>query len=654
MQGIRFEGDIRELREGIAILLPDLGLIEDPQGICVTVRQADGARLTVCRDGGCAEIVCDRRIHFFRALGLLAEHRDETQYRIEEPVHFTMNGVMFDVTQSNTMMNADHARMLLRRMAVMGLNMMMLYNEDGYELPDWPYFGHMRARFTREELSALDDYAFALGIELIPCIQTLAHLTEPLKWPCFAGMRENGATLLPGDERVYRFIEDMITAASAPFRTKRIHIGMDEAMNLGMGTYFKQHGLTDAGDIMMRHLERVMEILRRHGLQPMLWCDMFFKRAFGKYSPFQQEYGNMNAEYQPCTLPDGSIQMADRGFLERFPKDAQLVNYCYTYRPDDEYDRRLNLGKLFGTPPVFAGGIWGWTSFCPNWRLSFGAAVSGLAACKRNGYREVFATTWGDEQTECPVDALLLGMQLYAEIGYSDELDMDKLIRRYRFVTGADYAATRLLEELDDIPGCPEGNPDNFNASKCLLWQDPLCGMFDRDLEGMEDEIEAHYRRLSETFAAESAKPSDLQPVFALSARLAAVLADKATLGCRLKAAYDVGDRAALKRYAETVLPRLIEAETALYEYHRAMFFARNKAFGWETFDLRHSAMLGRLRTAKWRLEQYLSGAVTDLDELREPKLYIHGSHKLKLHLCYPTMISASRFASTCGYPISG
>ena len=201
-------------------------------------------------------------------------------------------------------------------------------------------------------------------------------------------------------------------------------------------------------------------------------------------------------------------------------------------------------------------------------------------------------------------------------------------------------------------PGCAEGNADNFNATKCLLWQDPMCGMFDKDLEGNEAAIEQHYRDLAARFEAQSRKPSELSDVFGLIARLSQVLADKATLGNRLKALYD-GDRAGLAAFTETVLPRLIAAEKELYAYHRDLFFKSNKAFGWETFELRYGTVIGRTETALWRLRQYLAGEVRELDELKEERLYMHGHPALKTHLCYATIVAANRFTSDCGYPIA-
>ena len=54
--------------------------------------------------------------------------------------------------------------------------MLMLYTEDTYEVDNQPYFGYLRGRYSQKELREIDDYAFKHGMELIPAIQTLAHL----------------------------------------------------------------------------------------------------------------------------------------------------------------------------------------------------------------------------------------------------------------------------------------------------------------------------------------------------------------------------------------------------------------------------------------------------------------------------------------------
>ena len=94
---------------------------------------------------------------------------------------FKSFGVMIDCSR-NAVMSPNGLKRYLPLLKKMGYNCVMLYTEDTYEVADEPYFGYMRGRYTCEELRELDEYAAGLGIELIPCIQTLAHLQGFVPW----------------------------------------------------------------------------------------------------------------------------------------------------------------------------------------------------------------------------------------------------------------------------------------------------------------------------------------------------------------------------------------------------------------------------------------------------------------------------------------
>lgn len=206
-------GDVSQLAEGLAILKDDLKITICDEGFPIHLSRHSQKIIAVSRKGDQAFIAYRDNIHFFRALGLLLEKlSDGKDFSLTEPVMFDTNGAMFDVSQGNSVINLSHVKFFMRRMAVMGLNMLMLYTEDSYDVEGWEYFGYMRGRYTQEDLKELDNYAYILGIELIPCIQTLAHLIDALKWPCFQGMRDDEDTLLVGSEKVYKFIEDRSSA----------------------------------------------------------------------------------------------------------------------------------------------------------------------------------------------------------------------------------------------------------------------------------------------------------------------------------------------------------------------------------------------------------------------------------------------------------
>ncbi len=73
----------------------------------------------------------------------------------------------------------------------------------------------------------------------------------------------------------YLLIEKMIQTMSRAFRSRRIHIGMDEAHGIGEGRYRQIFNNTrkEPHEIFVEHLKKVAAICEKHGLQPLIWSD---------------------------------------------------------------------------------------------------------------------------------------------------------------------------------------------------------------------------------------------------------------------------------------------------------------------------------------------------------------------------------------------
>ena len=134
----------------------------------------------------------------------------------------------------------------------------------------------MRGGFSSSDLTAIDDYAHGFGIEVFPCMQTLGHLGQILQWPRFTNIRDTNEVLLSQHEDTYKFIENMIDAATTPLRSKKIHIGMDEAHGIGEGKFRQMFGNKEGCTIFVEHLQRVYDICTKRGLQPLIWSDSMF------------------------------------------------------------------------------------------------------------------------------------------------------------------------------------------------------------------------------------------------------------------------------------------------------------------------------------------------------------------------------------------
>ena len=176
--------------------------------------------------------------------------------------NFDSFGVMIDCSR-DAVPNIEGLKRFLKTVAKMGYNVAMLYTEETYEVENEPYFGYKRGRYSMEEIREIDDYAASVGIELIPFIQTLAHLNQLLRWRAYRHkIFDIDDILLIDEPRTYELIENMFSTLSKTFRSKRVHIGMDEAHHVGLGKYLDQHGFTDRYALLIKLLNRVCEIAK--------------------------------------------------------------------------------------------------------------------------------------------------------------------------------------------------------------------------------------------------------------------------------------------------------------------------------------------------------------------------------------------------------
>ena len=271
--------------------------------------------LKVAYKGKRIEIIYGRRIDAFRSLGRLMGANKKKNFA--ETPRFDFLGLMIDCSRG-AVLNMKSAKKWLRHLALMGINGLTLYTEDTYQVKGEPFFGYLRGAYSKNELKELDDYANTLGIEMFPCIQVLGHLSQILRWPIYHDIKDVEGVLLVDEEKTYLLLEKMIKAASSPFRSRRIHIGMDETHGLGKGVYRQKHGIVSPFEIFNKHLKRVCQICSRIGLKPMIWDDMYFR--FGSKT---NNYYDKNA-------------IIPREVIKDIPDNVALVYWDY-YHTDEQW-----------------------------------------------------------------------------------------------------------------------------------------------------------------------------------------------------------------------------------------------------------------------------------------------------------------------------
>lgn len=509
---------------------------------------------------------------------------------------FRRFGTMLDCSR-NAVPNAESLRKWIDITAELGYNTLLLYTEDTYEVDDNPYFGYMRGRFTQRELKEADSYARSRGMELIPCIQTLAHLNAAVRWPAYAAHVDTGDILLAGDPAVYELIDRMFAGIARCFSSRIINVGMDEAHMIGRGRYYDLHGDSDRFEILLEHLKKVADIGRKYGFTLCMWSDMFFRLAAGG------DYYN------------NSVEIKD-SISSRIPDNVRLIYWDYYSQDPEHYDKMLAAHERIGQDVWFAGGLWTWTGVAPHNGFSIKATSAALKSCMKRGVRDVFLTMWGDNGGECSRFAVLPALFYAAQIaaGNTDEADIKA---RFKEKFGISFDSFMLL----DLPQAPGYSDSSItNPDKYLLYNDCFTGLFDSALTGEESEgYAACARRLGRL-----GKHPEWGYLFETEQALCEVLAVKAGLGAKTRRVYSGRNREELGALIDDY-NRLLKKLKVFHKAFRKQWFAENKPHGFDVQDIRLGGLAARLESCRDRLVQLRDGSIEAIPELEETQLDVLG-----------------------------
>lgn len=513
-------------------------------------------------------------------------------------------GVMIDCSR-NAVMSVSGLKRFMDVIRKMGYDRLLLYMEDVYELDGEPLFGYMRGRYSKAELKELDGYALSKGIELVPCIQTLAHLNQIFSWGTYAKINDVNDILLVGEERTYTLIDRMLKTCAECFTTKNIHIGMDEAHMLGLGKYLDKHGYTDRNELFLQHLDTVCEMASGYGLKPMMWSDMFFRLAFGEYY-----------------VKDGEIPEWVR---EKVPQAVELVYWDYYSTDAELYSAMLKKHLAFDNPVSFAGGGWKWACFTPMNGYSIPRTELALRACNEYGVKDRMITLWGDDGNECPAYAVLPTLMYFAECSRGN-YGLDNAKRKFNELFGEDFDDFTLLDLR--FPDTFKKKSPESNGAKAMFYCDPFIGRYDSAVYGTGEECE-QYKSFEKQVSQAKARSKNYGYIFEFYEKLCSFLSVKYDLGYRTRIAYQAKDKDAL--YA--LLGDYREAEERLKIFQKAfqrMWYRDNKASGFDVQELRMGGLLMRLESCRERLAQYLSGEIAQIEELEVELLDYEGGETLE------------------------
>ncbi len=510
--------------------------------------------------------------------------------------NFETFGVMIDMSR-NAVMSMDGLRRFLPLLKKMGYNCVMLYTEDTYEVDGEPYFGYMRGRYSKAEMKEIDAFATSLGMTVIPCIQTLAHLNAIFRWGKFPNDCDD--ILLTDDERTYELIDRMFSTLSECFVSRKIHIGMDEAHMLGRGKHLDIHGYETVNDIMKRHLEKVLEIAKKYDYEVMIWSDMYFR-----------PWNNGKYVAPKCKMP--------KEVVDSVPAEVIPVYWDYYQSEEKIYSDMIENHKQLSNKTWFAGGAWSWYGMIPFNRFTLESMIPALNACKKHKIKNVFITMWGDDGAECSHFSQLPSLFYLAEYAKGNR-DEEKIKAKFKRLVGIDFDEFMNIDCPNDVIPYKGGRPRN--PSKYMLYSDYFNDFLDYTIkEGAGAKYEEYAKQLHAT----AKKSRKYGYVFDTAAKLCDVLAIKYELGLRTRKAYEAGDKAELERLAKNEYVKVAKLIDIFGRSFEKQWFADNKPHGFDVQDHRIGALMRRTDACRRRILDYTSGRIDRIEELDEALLPYH------------------------------
>ena len=505
--------------------------------------------------------------------------------------NFKERGILLDVSRRGAM-KISQVKKFIDVMSRLEYNALLFYTEDMFEVEDQPYFGYMRGRYTGEQIKELDAYAKEKGIELIPCMQTLGHITSIRRWQPYKEIFDTKDILLVDEPKTYEFIESLFATLRKYYTTDRIHIGMDEAHQLGLGRYLDKHGYVNRFDLFRRHLNKVAEIAKKYGFKCMMWSDMFYKLlSGGQYYAYDLE------------VPEN--------FEKTLPENIELVYWDYWRTSKEHYQKMIKVNKKFGRKSIYGGnGGTTYTGFVPANAYSIQTLQAATPACIEEEVQGVYLTLWGDDGKECPYFAALPTLYAFSRFA-KGECDMNYIKEGFEKEFGIpfdDFLEIDLPNTVDDQPAI-WNNPHRYS-----FYNDLFVGMFDSFVrEGGKELFESYALRLKKHCSNE-----EYGYIFRQVQALCEVLALKYDLGVRTRKAYQAGNKLVLKSLAENEYTELLQKIHKFYDAFLEQWNTENIPYGFEVHDARLGGLERRVEHCKERLLSFVKGETECIPELEE------------------------------------
>lgn len=290
----------------------------------------------------------------------------------------THRGYMLALVQGHNTYLPEYAKHVVREIAKLKFNVLYLYLENSFQFPFDSTLGGKRS-ITPKQACELDAFAAAYGIEVIPMLNVLGHAAETLHLERYRYLGEypEGENLetyyvdqfCPSNQETLELVKRQIDVLIKCFRSNVIHVGGDEAANLGKCPRCKKVAARKGIPwLFANYFNTIQRYAKFKGKRIGIWGDMLLHHRPGcasKESIHTADFMNRDIIIYDWHYAGGSSEtlryFARRGY-DVVACSSTHVFYCNSVCPEQEINQRL-LFKDCPRAVVKAGLITNWTNY---------------------------------------------------------------------------------------------------------------------------------------------------------------------------------------------------------------------------------------------------------------------------------------------------
>jgi hypothetical protein len=293
---------------------------------------------------------------------------------------FPVRGLSVDVSRGRVP-KLEALFELVDGLASLKINQLQLYIEHTFSFASYPMIGRGASALRPAQIRALDAYARARHIELVPCFAALGHLSKILGLPPYRRYAEDwglgryevpasrlkfphnyepGWTLAPGQPDGLRFLDELFGDFLPCFSSRRFNVCCDEPFDLGLGRSRKAVQAKGMEAVFAGHVRALSRLAARHGKREILvWSDML------RHHP---------------------------GTTALLPQNAVVLDW--QYGEDSDFGSLAQFTRERETWACPSTNSWG--SFFPRLPMALANLQGEAEAAARLGARGFLNTLWGD------------------------------------------------------------------------------------------------------------------------------------------------------------------------------------------------------------------------------------------------------------------